>query len=236
MFAPSQQASLEAYKRVDWDAPGYFTPYFSGYLEKIVKSENNQMREYGVMLFGLKQLAQEYLNNIQDKMAGLRSLYAFMDAATDAEIKSKTKPGEVKCKAGCFNCCYQYVAIAPVEAKYIATNVELTDKQKEIIETQSKIKDNASEWSKKTRMEKRCVFLGEAGECTIYSVRPAVCRALVVTGNPDLCGDKASGAQSFFIAGASQMIASVIIGFGRNPKSIPASISAALQEKAKGMQ
>jgi hypothetical protein len=46
----------------------------------------------------------------------------------------------------------------------------------------------------KPREEAACVFLGKDGACTVYEERPAICRAVLVASDPELCrlGDQST--------------------------------------------
>ena len=127
---------------------------------------------------------------------------------------------QVSCRKGCNHCCHLLVEVSWSEAMEIAQWLNtLTEAKRDHF--LSRIKENAGvarglfSQSKKDKQyvgcvqddeteisdtthdqyfygEKRpCPFLGEAGECQAYSVRPSACRMHLVTSEPALCAAEA---------------------------------------------
>lgn len=87
--------------------------------------------------------------------AKLRRLHSIAD-----EVMAHFGP-HTPCKAGCAGCCHYEVKIYPVEASYISRNSG---------------RPMRKEPARKESFHGRpCVFL-EGGRCSIYAVRPLVCR------------------------------------------------------------
>lgn len=78
------------------------------------------------------------------------------------EIKNKY-PESFSCQKGCHSCCKAGLTINAVEKKSIQ---DFFDKDPEKLPKIQKL----------IRIKDRCGFLNSAGECSIYEVRPVVCR------------------------------------------------------------
>jgi len=102
------------------------------------------------------------------------------------------------CHKGCSNCCYQPVACTDNEAvniyKYCADNkiyinFEKLERQQRYIETDSN--NNFYErttWNDQADDEQACIFLNkDDGSCTIWEVRPFVCRVHLAEKTDKYC-------------------------------------------------
>lgn len=110
---------------------------------------------------------------------------AFQEAfdETLADVKARDK-SPVSCKKGCFFCCRQNVTVWDAEAALIAEYCEEKGIEipKAYLEQQLK-----HGWKEVAQTEVGwCVFL-KGGECSIYPVRPLMCRKYHVASPPELC-------------------------------------------------
>jgi Fe-S-cluster containining protein len=97
----------------------------------------------------------------------------------------------IACSAGCAHCCHQSVGVTGVEALTIAHHLKATWGQAELDGLRERTRAMRARTQGMTYKERHapslpCVFLGDAGKCTIYAVRPLVCRA-VNSLNADEC-------------------------------------------------
>ncbi len=97
--------------------------------------------------------------------------------------ESLDAPPEIACKAGCFYCCSMQISITPPEALVLGAHVVETYDERRENELLKKIDHNIRLTYKKTRDEKvgnwqktPCIFL-EEGCCSLYAIRPFVCRS-----------------------------------------------------------
>jgi Fe-S-cluster containining protein len=96
------------------------------------------------------------------------------------EVEARKTPG-LACAAGCAWCCYQQVAVEPLEAIAIARHIaELP------AETRAALAQRLAETDERTRglgllararLKEPCAFLAD-GRCSIYEVRPLRCRGI----------------------------------------------------------
>jgi Fe-S-cluster containining protein len=90
--------------------------------------------------------------------------------------------GTVACKAGCAHCCYQAVHATPIEAFAIVDHLRESLAQAELTSLAARVSD-AHERTRGLAQVDRfssdhpCPFL-EAGQCSIYEVRPLSCRGM----------------------------------------------------------
>lgn len=115
------------------------------------------------------------------------------DAAWCAARESASLPviREPSCREGCDHCCYQHVAITPIEADILASHIRERWPKDEIIALQKRLSLNcerlatieASSRSPDSRrlalsqLRRPCPVLDEAtGRCLAYEARPVNCR------------------------------------------------------------
>jgi len=123
-----------------------------------------------------KQLAKKLATNRNKIFAinAIRTLHEQIDALTEKILQ---KPGlHFDCKAGCSYCCTLRVAATPAEIFLIARHLKQwpSDRQGEVIQS---LKTHA-EYARGISTENYflpCPMLAN-GRCTIYAVRPAMCR------------------------------------------------------------
>ncbi|EKP0311158.1 YkgJ family cysteine cluster protein [Aeromonas veronii] len=107
-------------------------------------------KEEGLYLRIIKSKAN-YLNKLSSLFSEMNEIYAYVDKFTP-------------CKKGCSHCCHIPVSVSELEVEYIEKSLKI--KRKEF-----------SAYDK--TQEKPCPFLKDNG-CSIYNVRPFVCRRHVV--------------------------------------------------------
>jgi Fe-S-cluster containining protein len=96
------------------------------------------------------------------------------------------------CQAGCHYCCFYQVCLTPPEALLIAHYVKRAYSREEKSDLMNRIEGvleriegkTVEEWAE-TRHDTPCIFL-TSGKCSVYNVRPFVCRSLHAL-NADEC-------------------------------------------------
>lgn len=97
------------------------------------------------------------------------------------------------CAAGCGSCCIVNVSVLAPESVNIARYLksELVDEERDLLmHSMYKMVNAISGVDEEERiaMRRNCVFLSGKGECTIYPVRPLLCRSITSTCATD-CRD-----------------------------------------------
>lgn len=142
-----------------------------------------------------KQLGRKLATNRNKIFAinAIRTLHEQIDVLTEKIIK---KPGlHFDCKAGCSYCCSLRVAAVPAEIFLIARHLLHLP-----AEAQTKLLDRLrvhAEAARDVAMEEHflpCPMLAE-GRCTIYALRPAMCRKYLSLDvgecrKPDACASE----------------------------------------------
>ncbi len=115
---------------------------------------------------------------------------AGLHKATDDAVKHMRRTDEkakrVACKAGCSGCCHIEVEITRDEAKLLKMHADeqgLTI-DRERLRVQH---EHRNRYEALSLAQRRCVFLGEDGRCTVYAVRPMACRKYHVLDSAELC-------------------------------------------------
>ncbi len=112
----------------------------------------------------------------------------YMEALDDWIEKYKHK--DTMCRKGCFGCCMQKVSAAELETEVIAKRIAegKVSVNMDTLIKQAAVGDyDAGEYQ--TRLGKQnavCVFLSN-GECSIYDIRPIMCRTYHVVSDPKHC-------------------------------------------------
>jgi Fe-S-cluster containining protein len=109
-----------------------------------------------------------------------RDATAIADAAASALLYSFPNQAKLDCKSGCNACCHLYVKVPPGVATVMARHIQLTFSLSErdwlhdrLIEAVEAI--DTTEHPE--RLRHPCPLLAEDGQCSVYEVRPLVCRA-----------------------------------------------------------
>lgn len=140
------------------------------------------------------------------------TLHAHVDEAT-ARL-AKTRNGrKIKCAKGCSACCRVHVSITDGEAQLllIAAAQQRVPIDWARVERQSAHK--LATWGEQSPGDRRCVFLGEQGDCRVYEHRPAACRKYFVASDPRNCDTiKRPGAQIMAVVSPeAEVIASAML-------------------------
>ncbi len=129
-----------------------------------------------------QEQGRRWLNLIRDMVergaltsAVLKKAFSIVDQIWEKDIAK-----HITCKRGCSHCCTIPVAITNFEAQLLASHTRRTaDYSEETCLTPS---ENA---------EAPCVFL-KNNECSVYEVRPFVCRAFGSFEDPKYCEEGSS--------------------------------------------
>jgi hypothetical protein len=97
----------------------------------------------------------------------------------------------IACGPGCAHCCVVSVAVLRPEAVTIVTFLERKHSAGELLALQQKIGElyAAIRWldeEERIRWKQPCALLDEAGTCSIYPVRPLLCRGMTSI-DPESC-------------------------------------------------
>lgn len=149
---------------------------------------------------------------------------AQVDRGTEARAKAAAAAGRaIACAAGCAACCHNIPGIHAGEALVIARwlarpeHDAIRDAFLERFEAwRAAVGDLVDEWiaasargdaqagaeisQRAFDRQVACAFLGDGGRCTIYEVRPILCREHHAVGTPDACqpGSTATVVQAKF--------------------------------------
>jgi hypothetical protein len=128
----------------------------------------------------------KYSSKLKKKIRIGKDPRVLINAISDFEIETDsitkksllTLKTKIDCKKGCQHCCNLRVEVLPPEAFLIANHIKsLPNERRELLA--GKLREHATYAKDKTFAEynKACAFLGENGECQIYSARPHKCRS-----------------------------------------------------------
>jgi Fe-S-cluster containining protein len=120
---------------------------------------------------------------------GLMKLYRGIDATlADGLAKQGITPS---CRQGCSHCCYQLTTITPLEALPLAISIEAFPsfrKRSAINRLGRSLRETLKSTDRVHHFERQlpCALL-EHDLCSLYPVRPAPCRYMLVVSDPQQC-------------------------------------------------
>ena len=117
--------------------------------------------------------------------------YGLMAKVNDALDKMNLDlEGKITCSKGCVYCCYDDIGVTKFEIETILNYVRRYKIKfnRELLATQN----SEANFMKLKYADRRCAALDDEGSCTIYPVRPMICRVYNSTGDPKEC-DSSNG-------------------------------------------
>lgn len=124
-----------------------------------------------------------------DVAAALRTVTARVEADLNRHLGEESR--HIACRAGCGTCCVVNVGVLFPEAMAICHYLEEQRSEAELADLTRRLDELFLEtrWlddEERIILRRPCVFLDDAGACTIYPVRPLLCRAVTST-DPHQC-------------------------------------------------
>lgn len=151
-------------------------------------------------------------------------LYEQLDRSV-AELREHIEgEGEVvSCREGCTNCCYQRILATDVEVRAIVDHLRarsrpgaLIDLRRRAVEQLARVR--AIRQRHYYHLREPCVFLDlEKQRCTVYVVRPVVCRLHLSVDNPQKCAGDLGSARVVNVHMLSQLAAGALGLLGADP-------------------
>jgi Fe-S-cluster containining protein len=98
-------------------------------------------------------------------------------------LLARADGAKVACKAGCGHCCHVVVGVTAPEALTIFDHLKRSRSARELERLEARVvefreRTRGLTSSERFSPEYPCVFLDDAGSCTIYEVRPFACRGM----------------------------------------------------------
>jgi Fe-S-cluster containining protein len=142
----------------------------------------------------LSNLDIDIQNSRQEEF--VNSVYMSVDEAIGCELsRLVTEKGVVpSCKAGCYYCCGQHILTSIIEAKAVIQYIKREFSQHQIEDLRIRTRKwhewdsirSDSDDTKMLRTYQYCPMLVE-NECSIYPVRPLICRTHYVCSDSQAC-------------------------------------------------
>jgi len=132
------------------------------------------------------ELADRFLQQQNDPEAELKAMDSIRHFAEEVCQQQVGDDKRIACRAGCEHCCIVNVAVLLPEARAIARflkNRLPTDALDKLLGRLSRL-DRDTRWlddEERIMLRERCAFLNQEKSCSIYPVRPLLCRAVTST-------------------------------------------------------
>lgn len=146
----------------------------------------------------LRKAAEPYLGGGKLRT---RALHERIDGTIEALIARDVRFGYPPpfCHKGCSNCCHELVYCTPEEAQGIhdfCLQQDLAIDYAKLARQLGHVEFDAhgdhtggTTWNDQARDDQSCIFLSKDDQgCTIWPVRPSVCRAHLAEGTDEFCG------------------------------------------------
>jgi len=103
----------------------------------------------------------------------------------------------ISCKKSCTYCCHTQVSVTADEAELLSQKIKNGEVQvdRSKLYLQAKAKNDYKYWMDIPYEQRKCIFLSEKGECSVYKDRPSVCRTNYSLSAAEKC-DTSNGGQS----------------------------------------
>lgn len=128
------------------------------------------------------------IRKIKNSAKRVKFFHSSVDQSIEILLKDPLVSESITCRKGCSACCFTQVSVSKEEAELLA---DLIVKGHPIdvnrLVTQRKAQNSSVDWYKLPYSMRKCVFLNENNECSIYEHRPAVCRTNYVVSHPSHC-------------------------------------------------
>jgi len=139
----------------------------------------DERSQLGMAISAIERRASEVLSKTEDSwqaIAFINTLHRNIDAVITASDSTGPAP---ECKPGCTYCCSARVEVSDPEAFYIARHIQHMPAEKKL-PLLERLRQKAAEYGTVSApgdalKPQPCAFLQD-GLCSIYSIRPAVCR------------------------------------------------------------
>jgi len=99
---------------------------------------------------------------------------------------------KIACYKGCASCCHSRVTVTEDEAALLVHHAHKHRISIDTVRMNAQKGVAATEWKNIPVADQRCIFLTETGTCSVYEVRPGVCRKHLVTSEPGKCNANAA--------------------------------------------
>lgn len=156
-------------------------PTINSFLKSLSPDMLKQLMDF------IKSSGEQYVEMIdgtdQSKINAIKETYKYIDETMQDNLK-ENKP---TCRKGCAHCCYLCIYVSPDEAITIREYCKLNDIEIDWDKLEAQKNLTPDNWTKNKPEISRCVFLNDTNNCSIYPVRPMVCRKYFVTSDPALC-------------------------------------------------
>lgn len=131
---------------------------------------------------------ESYIRDGANSQSIAYSFHKFVDS-TYSDLKGESKKSfDVKsCKKGCNFCCSNPVVITNDESNLIWTYINSSNTVIDIVKITNQIGRGENKWFSLSKEDRKCVFLGADGLCSIYEYRPLACRKYHVISDAADC-------------------------------------------------
>jgi Fe-S-cluster containining protein len=151
----------------------------------LIKTSNNPET---IGFFDQKMAAYEKQLKSMDSDYAYSIALGKIQLVVDEVQMNKRRP--ISCQAGCSACCHQKVDLGAFEGamieKYLRENPVAIDPVKLKKQTDA-LRSEPGSFEALPFEDRRCVFLSSGQTCSIYSVRPLMCRRHFVQSDPTIC-------------------------------------------------
>jgi Fe-S-cluster containining protein len=163
-----------------------FTPHTEAFAKMFENGTEHDRSMLGNMHLHYESEVHRLVDEGQEPQNIAHSLNRLVDESVAATLLTKNGR-KVQCKRGCAACCKINVSITREEAVLLVIAAAQKDVAIDWEKVERQSGHRLATWKDQTPVDRRCVFLNNHEECSVYGHRPAACRKYLVVSDPKNC-------------------------------------------------
>lgn len=117
-----------------------------------------------------------------------------VDHQLSKDLRDPLAASLITCRRGCSACCHTQVSCTIEEASLLVKVAQDRNLTIDLELLKKQALQAPERWYQLSYEDRKCIFVSDAGECSLYEDRPSVCRSNYVISHPIQC-DTSHGSQ-----------------------------------------
>lgn len=163
-----------------------FTPHTEAYAQIFQNAGDRDRTVLGEMHLDYEAKVRWLVEQGTEPQNIAHTLNGLVDESVATTLKTKNGRG-VRCARGCASCCKINVSITREEAVLVLIAAENKRVAIDWDKVERQSAHRLATWKDQSHADRRCVFLNDREECSVYEHRPATCRKYMVASDPKNC-------------------------------------------------
>ena len=165
---------------------GSFTPQTEAYVKMFQAAGERERGVLGEMHLHYEAEVRRMVSEGHEPWNIAHTLNLVIDRSVADTLKTKNGR-KVQCSRGCAACCKLHVSITREEAALLLVAIEQKAVRVDWAKLERQSAHGLPTWNQQSPADRRCVFLNDREECSVYEHRPSACRKYMVASDPKRC-------------------------------------------------